>query len=493
MSFSLPTGRRRRLLVVVAPTVAAALVLAACSSSKKAATAPTSSAAASPAATTSAAPPASASAAGSSAATGSGAAPAPQAKTCADYAQYTSDATKGKTVTMFGSILPPESDSLNKSWAQFESCTGIKISYEGSNDFESQLPVRVQGGTAPDLAIIPQPGLLQQMVALGAVKAPPAGVVANEDKYFNAAWKSYGSVNGTFYAAPQSANMKSLVWYSPSAMSKAGYTIPTTWDQLAALSDKIAATGTKPWCGGIGSGTATGWPATDWLEETVLSSQGGQVYDDWVSHKVTFEDPKIEAAMTDVANWMQNPKWVNGGYGDVKTIATTTFQDAGKPILTGQCWFLQQASFYEAQWPKGTTVSPTGQVWAFYLPGRDASIPTPVEGGGEFTAAFSSDAATQAVQTYLSSPQWADSRIQVAPGWVSANSGVDQSLYTDGIDKLSAQYLTNPKATFRFDASDLMPSAVGSGAEWTQMTAWFGSGASIASVAKAIDAAWPAK
>ena len=224
----------------------------------------------------------------------------------------------------------------------------------------------------------------------------------------------------------------------------------------------------------------------------MLSSQGGQVYDDWVSHKIKFSDPQIQTAMTDVANWMQNPKWVNGGYGDVKTIATTTFQDAGKPILTGQCWFLQQASFYEAQWPKGTTVSPTGQVWAFYLPGRSASVPTPVEGGGEFTAAFSSDPATQAVQTYLSSPQWADSRIQVAPGWVSANSGVDQSLYSDGIDKLSAQYLTNAKATFRFDASDLMPSAVGSGAEWTQMTAWFGTGASQVSVAKAIDAAWPA-
>jgi alpha-glucoside transport system substrate-binding protein len=489
MSFSLPTGRRRRrLMVVIAPTVAAVTLLAACSSSKKSATPAASSA---PAATTSASAPAAAGTS-SAAAPASGVA-APQATTCADYAQYTSDAAKGKTVTMFGSILPPESDSLNSSWAQFESCTGIKISYEGSNDFESQLPVRVQGGTAPDLAIVPQPGLLAQMVALNAVKAPPAGVVANEDKYWNAAWKTYGSVNGTFYAAPQSANMKSLVWYSPSAFSKAGYTIPTTWDQLAALSDKIAAAGNgKPWCGGIGSGTATGWPATDWLEETVLSADGGQVYDDWVSHKVTFEDPKIEAAMTDVANWMQNPKWVNGGYGDVKTIATTTFQDAGKPILTGQCWMLQQASFYEAQWPKGTTVSPTGQVWAFYLPGRSASVPTPVEGGGEFTAAFSSDPATQAVQTYLSSPQWADSRIKVAPGWVSANSGVDQSLYSDGIDKLSAQYLTNPNATFRFDASDLMPSAVGSGAEWTQMTSWFGTGASIPSVAKAIDAAWPA-
>jgi len=485
MSFSLPTGRRRRrLMVVVAPTIAAVTLLAACSSSKKTVASAPSSSAPAPAATTAAS--------SAPAAVGSGGA-APEATTCADYSQYTSAATKGKTVTMFGSILPPESDSLNTSWAQFESCTGIKIAYEGSNDFESQLGVRVQGGTAPDLAIIPQPGLLAHFVGLGAVKKPPAGVVANEDKYLNAAWKSYGSVNGTFYAAPQSANFKSLVWYSPSAFAAAGYTVPTTWDELAALSDKIAAAGKgKPWCGGIGSGTATGWPATDWLEETVLSSQGGQVYDDWVSHKIKFSDPQIQAAMTDVANWMQNPKWVNGGYGDVKTIATTTFQDAGKPILTGQCWMLQQASFYEAQWPKDTKVSPTGQVFAFYLPGRSASIPTPVEGGGEFTAAFADDAATQAVQTYLSSPQWVDSRLKVAPGWVSPNSGADQSLYTDPIDKLSAQYLTNAKATFRFDASDLMPSAVGSGAEWTQMTAWFGTGASQVAVAKAIDAAWPA-
>jgi alpha-glucoside transport system substrate-binding protein len=502
MSLSMSARRRRRGVALLAPVAALATLIAGCSSSSKsssagspAASAPaaaTSAAAAAPS-TSAAAPASSGAAAPASSGATSGGAAAPQATTCADYSQYTSAATKGKTVSMFGSILPPESDSLNKSWAQFESCTGIKISYEGSNDFESQLPVRVQGGTAPDLAVIPQPGLLAQMVALGAVKKPPAGVVANEDKYWNAAWKTYGSVNGTFYAAPESANMKSLVWYSPSAFSKAGYTIPTTWDQLSALSDKIAgAGGAKPWCGGIGSGTATGWPASDWLEEVVLSSDGGQVYDDWVSHKIKFSDPQIQTAMGLVQKWMLNPAWVNAGIGDVKTIATTTFQDAGTPSLSGKCWMLQQASFYEAQWPKGTTVSPTGQVWAFYLPPRSTSVPTPVEGGGEFTAAFSDDAATQAVQTYLSSPQWADSRIKVAPGWVSANSGVDQTLYTDGIDKLSAQYLTNAKATFRFDASDLMPAAVGSGAEWTAMTAWFAQGESTATVAKAIDAAWPA-
>ncbi|MDP9116626.1 MAG: ABC transporter substrate-binding protein [Actinomycetota bacterium] len=412
----------------------------------------------------------------------------PLAAGCSAFQAYAGHS--GKTVTMFGSILSPESDSLNKSWAKFESCTGIKISYTGSNDFESQLPVQVQGGSPPDLAIIPQPGLLAQMVKTGSVKAPPAGTVANEANW-NAAWKSYGTVNGTFYAAPMSANMKSLVWYSPKTFAAKGWTVPTTWADLMTLSGKIAAAGIKPWCGGIGSGTATGWAATDWLEEAVLGTYGGQVYDDWISHKVKFSDSQITTAMKTVAGYMQNPAWVNGGHGDVKSIATTTFQDAGLPIPKGTCGMLQQASFYEAQWPKGTTVSDTGDVFAFYLPAVDPSVNKPVEGGGEFLTAFSSDAATQAVQTYLSSPDWADSRIGVAPGWVSANTKVDQSLYTDPIDKISAKYLADGSATFRFDASDAMPAAVGSGAEWKAMTEWFGSGKSIDAVAKEIDAAWP--
>jgi alpha-glucoside transport system substrate-binding protein len=409
---------------------------------------------------------------------------------CAPFQAYAG--FRGKTVTMFGSILSPESDSLGKSWATFERCTGITIKYTGSNTFESDLPVKVNGGNAPDLAIIPQPGLLQQMVKTGSVKKPPAQTVSNENDW-PAVYKSYGSVDGTFYAAPMSSNMKSLVWYSPKYFAAHHYTVPTTWKGLLALATKITTdnNGAKAFCGGISSGTASGWPATDWLEEAVLGTYGGQVYDDWISHKVKFTDPKIEAAMATVAGYMQNPAWVNGGYGDVKTIATTTFQNGGLPILKNKCAMLQQASFYEAQWPKGTVVSPTGDAFAFYLPAVTPSIPTPVEGGGEFVAAFSNKGEVQAVQNYVSSSAWASSRIKVAPGWVSANTKVDQSLYTDPIDQLSAKYLANAKATFRFDASDAMPAAVGSGAEWKAMVDWFGSGKSIPDVAKEIDAAWP--
>jgi len=407
-------------------------------------------------------------------------------------AQFKSYAGPKGTVTIFGSIISPESNSLQTSWSQFEHCTGITINYTGSNTFESDLPVKVNGGNPPDLALIPQPGLLTQMVEAGAVKKPPAQTVANEANW-SQYWKNYGSVGGTFYAAPMSANMKSLVWYSPKFFKAHNYQVPTTWSGLMALSAQIAKSGTvKPWCGGISSGTASGWPATDWLEEVVLGKYGAQVYADWISHKVKFDSPQILNAMTIVHNWMQNPAWVNGGYGGVQTIASTTFQNAGFPIQKNQCAMLQQASFYEAQWPKGTTVGPNGDIFAFKLPAVNPQIPTPVEGGGEFVTAFSSDPATQAVQNYLSSPQWADSRIKVAPGWVSANQKVDQSLYTDPIDQLSAKYLADPNATFAFDASDAMPAAVGAGQEWKSMVNWFSSpNTPVATIAKQIDAAWP--
>ena len=156
---------------------------------------------------------------------------------CAQYQPYAG--YKGQSVTIFGSILSPESDSLNKSWAQFQSCTGITIKYTGSNTFESDLPVKVNGGNPPDLALIPQPGLLAQMVQAGAVKKPPAQTVKNEANW-SSSWKQLGSVNGTFYAAPSSANMKSLVWYSPTYFKAHHYTVPTTWKALMALSAKIA-------------------------------------------------------------------------------------------------------------------------------------------------------------------------------------------------------------------------------------------------------------
>jgi alpha-glucoside transport system substrate-binding protein len=152
---------------------------------------------------------------------------------------------------------------------------------------------------------------------------------------------------------------------------------------------------------------------------------------------------------------------------------------------------LQQASFYGNILAEvGATIKEDGDAFAFYLPATNSKVTVPVVGGGEFTAAFASRPEVVAVQTYLSSATFATSRVQY-DNWVSANSGVPLAAYKNPIDRLAAQYLANPKSTFGFDASDLMPAAVGAGSMWKEFTAWFGEGKSIADVVKAIDASWP--
>jgi alpha-glucoside transport system substrate-binding protein len=417
---------------------------------------------------------------------------------CEPYAQY--GTFNGDTVKLLTSILPPEQQKFLAAWKDFERCTGIKISYEGTNTFEQILTARIAAGNPPALAWIPQPGLIAKVAteANGAIPAP-AAVKANAEKYWPKDWITYATVDGKFYGAPNGSNMKSLVWYSPTTFKDNGWTIPTTWAEMVTLSNTIASSGKmKPWCGGIGSGTATGWPSTDWLEEIVLRQYGTDVYDKWINHTIKFSSPEITGAMNTLQSWMKNPAWVNAGYGDVKTIATTTFQNAGAPILTGKCAMLQQASFYAAQWlsfktPAGATptIGETGDVNAFYLPVMSNKFGKPVEGAGEFTVAFDSKPATVAVQTYLSSAEFATAKAKLG-GWVSANSGVNLDSYASPIDRLSAQVLADKTSTFRFDASDLMPAAVGAGSFWTQMTAWFAQNKATSQVLSNIDSTWPA-
>lgn len=406
---------------------------------------------------------------------------------CAQFTQYGD--LKGKTVTVYTGIVTPEDKAYTDSYKPFEECTGATINYEGDKAFETQILVRAKAGNPPDLAIVPQPGLLRQLVQTGkAVEAPPE-VAANVDKFWGEDWKSYATVDGKFYAAPSGASIKSLVWYSPTEFKDNGYQVPTTLDELVALSDKIAAKGKKPWCAGIASGEATGWPVTDWMEDMMLRLNGPEVYDQWVNHEIPFNSPQSAAALDEAGKFLKNPKYVNGGLGGVKSIATTTFQDAGLPILTGTCSLHRQASFYAANFPANTKVAEDGDVFAFYLPGKDANA-KPLLGGGEFNLAFADRPEVKAFQTYLSTDTWANVKASVSQGWVSANKGLDPDKVSNPVDKLAAGLLQDPKAVFRFDGSDQMPGAVGSNAFWKQTTSWI-TGQSTQQTVDNVEAAWP--
>ncbi|RQP10476.1 MAG: carbohydrate ABC transporter substrate-binding protein [Microbacteriaceae bacterium] len=410
---------------------------------------------------------------------------------CAPYEQY--GTFEGKSVTIGGTILDLEADRLVESWKDFQTCTGIKVTYQGTSEFEAQIAVLAEGGNAPDVGIIPQPGLLQRLAEGGWLVPASKAVEDNVDKFWSEDWKAYGTHDGVFYAAPLMASIKGYVWYSPSAFEEAGYEIPTTLDELKSLSEEIAATGAKPWCVGLESGEATGWPGTDWIEDFVLRMAGADVYDQWVTHEIPFNDPRIAEAFDAVGEYLKNDTMVNGGIGDVSTQISEAFQTAGLPILDGECWMHHQASFYETFWnPDGgdaNTVAPDGTVWAFLLPPVDADDPQAVTGGGEFPVAFRDAEEVEAFRAYLSSDTWANNRVSLG-GVISANKGLDPNVASSELLKQSIEILQDPDTTFRFDGSDLMPGAVGADSFWKGIVAWVG-GQSTQSVLDTIEASWP--
>ncbi len=180
--------------------------------------------------------------------------------------------------TIFDDLINPKAD--------------YKATVESSADFEEQFQIRADGGTL-DVAAVPQPGAIPGLVDKGdLVSLEDLGFNIDDlNKQFGAAFVALGEYKGKHYGLPTNINLKSMVWYPKKAFDAAGYTVPKTWDEMLALSDKIVADGSTPWCVGFESGGATGWPATDWMEDIMLRTAGTDTYDKWVEARDPVQRP----------------------------------------------------------------------------------------------------------------------------------------------------------------------------------------------------------
>ncbi|WP_150307090.1 ABC transporter substrate-binding protein [Planctomonas psychrotolerans] len=409
---------------------------------------------------------------------------------CSDYEAYGDFTADSPEVNVYGTIVEVEADRLNESWIDFETCTGIDVVYEGSQQFETQINVRAQGGNPPDLAIIPQPGLFASLARDGYLQPAPEAVESNVDEFWSADWKAYGTVEDEFYGAPLMASIKGYIWYSPSFFEENGYEQPESLDELMTLTQQIADDGVTPWCAGFASDAATGWPGTDWVEDMVLRLSGPEVYDQWVAHEIPFNDPQIVEAFDAAGDILKNPEYVNGGHGGVESIVSLPFGEGGLPILDNECAMHHQATFYEGFWPEDTNVAEDGDVWAFLTPPAEAGGENAVTGGGEIVGAFTDSEEVVAVQTFLSSDTWANNRVSLG-GVISANSGLDPANASSDLLSSAVETLQSENTVFRFDASDLMPAAVGANSFFKGMVDWIG-GDSSEQVATFIEGSWPA-
>jgi alpha-glucoside transport system substrate-binding protein len=380
---------------------------------------------------------------------------------------------KGLKVSMYGPFTTDDEVKFNNSMKPFEDATGIDIQYQGDKEFETTINVRVEGGSPPDIADFPQPGLMASIAASGKVQ--DANKMINPDwlkQNYNQGYLDTATVNtpngkilgGVF----QRVNAKGLVFYPKKAFDAAGYKAPTTWAELQSLMDQIVKDGDTPWCIGIESGTATGWPATDWTEQMMLRTTSLDNYDKWVAGTLPFTDPIVKNAVQKWSDIWFNDKYV---YGGRKQIVTTNFGDAPKPMFTDppKCWLMDQGNFITSFFESIKPGVKGGVDYDFFqLPALDPQYGAPVEFGGDLMTAFADRPEVRAVMQYFST-------FEGVRGWVSAGGAIapqkdsDMSAYANPFDRSVAEVLVNASAV-RFDGSDLMPGAVGSGSFWKGMT-----------------------
>lgn len=400
----------------------------------------------------------------------------------------------GQTVTVAGPWLQPEDDVFRSVLAYFTHATGAEAIYTGSDSFEQQIVIDAEAGAAPNIAVFPQPGLASDLAARGLLHPLPASMGSwTVDNYgAGQSWVDLGTYAdkmgadqhyGFFY----NVNVKSLVWYVPENFEDAGYEVPESMEDLRALTEQIVADGETPWCVGLGSGAATGWPATDWVEDIMLRTQPADVYDGWTTNEVKFNDPRVVAAIEEFGWFVGDDAKVSGGAG---AVATTDFRDSPKGMFASplECYMHRQASFVPAFFPEGIEFGE--DVDFFYFPSYESKdLGNPVLGGGTLMAITDPSDATSALMEFFQLPV-AHEVFAAQSGFLTPHKGVNPETYLNDALRGQADILVNA-TTFRFDGSDLMPGGVGAGSFWTGMVD-FTSGKDAATVAQEIQDSWDA-
>ncbi|GIH25703.1 sugar ABC transporter substrate-binding protein [Acrocarpospora phusangensis] len=337
--------------------------------------------------------------------------------------------------------------------AAFEEKTGADVVYASTGeDTGAYLGPRIEGGTPPDVAILPQPGLVQQYADQNALKPLSAGVQKQIDDNYTPYWKELGSAGGQVYGVLVKAAHKSLIWYRTPAFEDAGAAEATTWDDLIGkTAQTLADAGTPPFslCG------ASGWTLTDLFENVYLSSAGPENYDKLAKHEIPWTDATVTTALTKMAQIFGKPDFVLGGASgalqtDFPTCVTQVYGEKKAAMVIEADFVASSAT------QSGATVGEDAKIMPFPTVGDTA----PVVLGGDIGVALKDTEGAMALLEFLASKEGGEIWAKL-PGYLSPNRNVSPDNYPSELTKQLAQTIISAGESVRYDMSDLAPSAFG--------------------------------
>jgi alpha-glucoside transport system substrate-binding protein len=380
--------------------------------------------------------------------------PEPEYNIPADFNEFA-----GESVSVIAVWGGEELESFMAMVRPWEEWTGASIDYEGTRDLNAVLTTRIEGGNPPDIAGLPGPGQLQQIAAEGHLVDLSTFMDMDElQRQYDQSWLDLASRDGGLYGLFTKVAVKSLVWYNIPAFESAGYAIPETWDELIELSDQIVADDVTPWCIGIESGAASGWPFTDWIEDFMLRTAGPDLYDQWANHEIPWTHEAVRNAWETAGVIFANEAYLNGGPTGV---LATDFGESVYPVFEDPpgCYLHRQATFIqgfiEDQFPDLVAFEDYDY---FLFPEIDPEFGKPILSAGDLFGMFNDTPAARSLIEWLAGPEsqeiWAS-----RGGFISANTDVDTAVYPDPVIRQAAELLVEADIV-RFDASDMMPAAV---------------------------------
>jgi alpha-glucoside transport system substrate-binding protein len=410
--------------------------------------------------------------------------------------------------TLFGPATGPEGEAMTGFINAYNEATGSTISYTGVSEFEQQLRIQVDGGDPPAVAFTPQPASICAFADEGVLVSVEemgfdiAEMEANHSKF----WMDLGLCeDGNHYGIPWFPNFKSIVFYHIPTFEEGGYEVPETFEDMVALSEQMVADGQTPWCFGFGSGDATGWPGTDWIEDIFVRQQGSDVYSQWYNHEIPFNDPAVAQAFDTFGEIFFGEGFVLGG---PENVAGIIFEDSPAPLFSDPagCAMLKQGSFISNFFNQAADYEDgeESEIGVFAFPTIDGN--TGAMGGGDTLLVFDGSPENVATVRDWISPEWQCTLASAEGGGIAANGGhgvagverlpghkdVDPACYDTDAGRTFAEAVTTAlgENTFVFDASDLMPPEVGQETFWTGIIDWT-TGDSTQDVVDAIEASWP--
>ena len=367
--------------------------------------------------------------------------------------------------------------------AAFELKSGIQVVFEGSDDFENEVVQRAASGMLPDVAFIPQPGLLGDLGAYTVNLNDWFSTTYLQEQY-DQNWLNLASKNGKMSGIWYRTTIKSLVWYPKADFSSAGYQVPISWDELVALSDQIVANGDTPWCVGIESGSATGWPGTDWVEDIMLRTTTPQNYDRWVVGDLKFSSSEVKNAWEMMADIWFTENYVFGGRAE---IPNTSLFEAVQPMFEDPpgCYLYRMSMFIK------NLILTTKQIGVdvdyFLLPPIDPQYGDAVLTAGDLAAAFNDRIAVREFVKYLTTKESVQYFVDQGT-YLSPHKDATIDWYPDELEGFG-KILINAD-TIRFDGSDQMPKDVGAGTFWQGIVDYVND-KDLNTILADIDACWP--